>query len=94
MIIPIRCFTCNKVLANKWRTYLKKVAELDSKTKKRPTHEFTIEDISISEDELTKKNMKKYFDETEYAKILDELNLKRMCCRCHMLTTIDLLPQI
>lgn len=22
MIIPIRCFTCNKVIANKWDTYL------------------------------------------------------------------------
>jgi DNA-directed RNA polymerase subunit N (RpoN/RPB10) len=21
MIIPIRCFTCNKVIANKWNTY-------------------------------------------------------------------------
>lgn len=21
MIIPIRCFTCNKVIANKWKTY-------------------------------------------------------------------------
>ena len=23
MIIPIRCFTCNKVIANKWNTYCK-----------------------------------------------------------------------
>ena len=23
MIIPIRCFTCNKVIANKWKTYEK-----------------------------------------------------------------------
>jgi len=21
MIIPVRCFTCNKVIANKWETY-------------------------------------------------------------------------
>ena len=21
MIIPVRCFTCNKVIANKWKTY-------------------------------------------------------------------------
>lgn len=25
MIIPIRCFTCGKVLANKWKTYKEKV---------------------------------------------------------------------
>jgi len=23
MIIPIRCFTCNKVIADKWEAYLK-----------------------------------------------------------------------
>jgi DNA-directed RNA polymerase I, II, and III subunit RPABC5 len=22
MIIPIRCFTCNKIIANKWETYI------------------------------------------------------------------------
>lgn len=22
MIIPVRCFTCGKVIANKWETYL------------------------------------------------------------------------
>lgn len=23
MIIPVRCFTCNKVVGNKWESYLK-----------------------------------------------------------------------
>jgi len=25
MLIPIRCFTCNKVIANKWQKYKKQV---------------------------------------------------------------------
>jgi len=27
MIIPVRCFTCGKVIASKWETYCEKVAE-------------------------------------------------------------------
>jgi DNA-directed RNA polymerase subunit N len=27
MIIPVRCFTCNKVIANKWLEYKKKLEE-------------------------------------------------------------------
>jgi len=36
MIIPIRCVTCGKVLANKWTTYQKKLA---SKDKENESHE-------------------------------------------------------
>ena len=31
MIIPIRCMTCGKVLADKWEYYKKRVAELQEK---------------------------------------------------------------
>ena len=31
MIIPVRCFTCNKVIGNKWMTYQKKLEELRDK---------------------------------------------------------------
>ena len=27
MIIPVRCFTCNKVIGNKWETYKQKLDE-------------------------------------------------------------------
>ena len=27
MIIPVRCFTCNKVIGHKWNEYLEKVQE-------------------------------------------------------------------
>ena len=27
MIIPIRCYSCNKVIANKWETYVKDINE-------------------------------------------------------------------
>lgn len=34
MIIPVRCFTCGKVLADKWQAYEKKVKEQEASTKK------------------------------------------------------------
>lgn len=30
MIIPIRCFTCGKVIADKWRAYERRCAEADA----------------------------------------------------------------
>ena len=30
MIIPIKCFTCGEVLANKYRYYLEQVSEIEN----------------------------------------------------------------
>lgn len=38
MIIPIRCFTCGKVLANKWETYVEKVEEKEKKHDEKAQH--------------------------------------------------------
>lgn len=32
MIIPVRCFTCGKVIADKWRSYERQCAEADAAT--------------------------------------------------------------
>ena len=80
MIIPIRCMTCGKVLADKWFTYLELVkAKGGSKSKQ----EHMILDISL---ETIKK--------TPEGEALDELNLTRYCCRRHMLTHVDLVDII
>jgi len=34
MLIPIRCFTCGKVIGNKWDKYLKYQQELKKKNEK------------------------------------------------------------
>ena len=34
MIIPIRCFTCGKVVADKWKPFLKMVEEAENKKTK------------------------------------------------------------
>lgn len=59
MIIPVRCFTCGKVLANKWETYL-----------------------GLLRADYTERDA------------LDELALKRYCCRRMMLTHVDLIEKL
>ena len=72
MIIPIKCFTCGKVLANKWLYYKK---EIEKKSKDNDKNIY-----------LDKNKNEKSIQ----GKILDELNLKKICCRRHMLTHVDI----
>lgn len=75
MIIPVRCFTCGKVLADKYEYYKKKVEEME-KAQAAETEEHG------------------NFETMKTGKILDELGLKRMCCRRHMLGHVDLIEII
>lgn len=36
MIIPVRCMTCGKVLADKWEYYVKKSTDIDTKKDDEP----------------------------------------------------------
>ena len=76
MIIPVKCFTCGKVLGNKYRYYLENVRE------KKLTQNMNIDRVVY----LTKD----FVDKTPEGEVLDELNLKKMCCRRHMLTHVDI----
>jgi DNA-directed RNA polymerase subunit N len=59
MIIPVRCISCGKPIAQLWENYLKRInAGEDSK------------------------------------RVLDDLGLKRYCCRAIFLTHVDLTKQI
>lgn len=60
MIIPIRCFTCNNVLAGKWLTYLDKVKEYSKNSSneipylthetKKSAHGKALDDIGITKE--------------------------------------------
>ena len=75
MIIPIKCFTCGTVLANKYRYYCEEVR------KRKFTRDMNIDKVVY----LTKH----YSEKTPEGEVLDELQLKKMCCRRHMLTHVD-----
>ena len=76
MIIPVKCFTCGKVLGNKYEYYLEKVRE------KKLTQNMTTDRVVY----LTKE----FVDKTPEGEVLDELKLTKMCCRRHMLTHVDI----
>ena len=76
MIIPIRCVSCNNVIAGKWLSYLDKVKELKKK------------DGRPENDEIQYLNQ--LTTKTAEGKALDELAINRMCCRRHILTHVDL----
>lgn len=76
MIIPIKCFTCGNVLANKWDYYVREVR------KEKLAKNIDLEKVVY----LTGKNIEKTIE----GKILDNMKLHKMCCRRHMLTHVDI----
>ncbi len=80
MIIPIRCTSCGKVIAHLWEEYNEKVQ--NSYNEKVPVNNSKrIVDVKESE-------------ESDEKKILDEMGLKRYCCRRMMLSHIDLCDKL
>lgn len=86
MIIPIRCFTCSKVIADLWEEYQKQINEKKNINKK----EFKIEDITITSNEDALKN----FDDNLQNDVLNKLEITKMCCRRHFLGHVDLINNI
>ena len=82
MIIPIRCFTCNKVIAHLWEEYLNKIqiAFLDENIANNRKNRF------VSIEDLEKKTIE--------GKILDDMGLNKYCCRRMMLSHVDLCDKI
>ena len=75
MVIPIRCVSCNNVLAGKWLPYTKKVEEYKKKEGRGSDMEY-----------LTQTTVK-----TAEGRALDDVGISKMCCRRHMLTHVDLM---
>jgi|TARA_Y100000389_G_scaffold28434_2_gene24350 DNA-directed RNA polymerase subunit N (RpoN/RPB10) len=76
MIIPIKCFTCGTVLADKYRYYQDQVRKI--KIQKGQDLQNVVY--------LTKENM----DKTPEGQVLDSIGLNNVCCRRHMLTHVDI----
>lgn len=74
-MIPIKCFTCGMVLADKYTWYLENVRARKIKNKTN-----TSKTIYLTHETR---------DKTPEGEIMDELGLIKMCCRRHMLTHVD-----
>ncbi len=76
MIIPVKCFTCGMVLADKYRydqNEVRRIKLLNGKSTEKVIY-------------LTKGNAEKTIEGT----VLDDLGLHNVCCRRHMLTHVDI----
>lgn len=82
MIIPVRCFTCNKITGDKYKYFCKRVIQL-KKEQGISTKANNI--IDMNSDDITK---------TIEGKVLDELGLERACCRKVLYTHVELIYDI
>jgi DNA-directed RNA polymerase subunit N (RpoN/RPB10) len=76
MIIPVRCMTCGKVLADKWDAYDRRcnaILAKDDEKKKAADNGKRVESTK-----------------TAHGRILDDLEITNLCCRTTMLSHIDL----
>jgi DNA-directed RNA polymerase I, II, and III subunit RPABC5 len=76
MLIPIKCFTCGKVLADLYRYYVTEVRKMKS------AKSMEVDNVIY----LTKVQT----DKTPEGEMMDRLNLNKICCRRHMLTHVDI----
>lgn len=85
MIIPIRCFTCGKIMADKSDYYDEEVLKKTLLAQKEDSSEKSGE-----------KNSKLYkdFDKIHTGDILDKIGLNRYCCRRNLLSNVDMMKII
>lgn len=80
MIIPIRCFSCNRVLASKYRTYQQLLAKAN------------FDDNILSGDVKTSIESEQI---VKRMAIFEALGIEdRYCCKRHVISHIDLIEKI
>lgn len=76
MIIPIKCFTCGMVIADKYRYYVEEVR------KRKLAKGLEVDKVIY----LTQE----FHDKTPEGEVLDDIGMNKMCCRRHFLTHVDI----
>lgn len=78
MIIPVKCFTCGMVLANKWNYFVRRCKEIEEENK----------------DKAESDSPSPFFEKNFKMKIFEELQLERYCCKRHLMGHVDLIDHI
>ena len=76
MIVPVKCFSCGKELANLYRVYLDQVKEKKIAKNIDPTKTIY----------LTTESM----ETTPEKEVMDSLRLNKICCRNLMMTIVEI----
>lgn len=78
MLIPVRCFTCGFILGDKWILYNKLVAGIKGSSEMKDEYMDPGKPIAKSPE----------------GKVMDDLKIKRYCCRRHMLGNVDIIDDL
>ncbi len=76
MLIPVKCFTCGKVIGDKYLYYQEQIIAVKNERRINPDVIQYLDETQI--------------DKTVEGEILDKLKLTRICCRRHMLTHVNI----
>jgi len=76
MLIPVKCFTCGKVIGDKYLYYQEQIIAVKMERRINPDVIQYLDESQI--------------DKTVEGEILDKLKLKRICCKRHMLTHVNI----
>ena len=85
MLIPVRCFTCNEVLGDKWIPYVTEVQK-----RKNSSNEIIDDTLDLKYIDVKQKNSEKSIE----GQVLDDLNLHKYCCRRMFLGNVHLITYI
>ena len=92
MIIPIRCFTCNKILASKYERYKKLIQE---ETERRIVAQQPELDNILAGDDITIDSTTHSSEITElYKTIFKAIGVDRYCCKRCLISHVDLIDKI
>ena len=86
MIIPVRCFTCGTVIADKWIPFIELINEKKNKSTEEASNELDIQYINVSDDGSIEKSKE--------GEAMDELGLHKYCCRRMLLGNVHLISYI
>jgi DNA-directed RNA polymerase subunit N (RpoN/RPB10) len=76
MLIPVKCFTCGKVIGDKYLYYQEQIIAVKNERRINPDVIQYLDETQI--------------DKTVEGEILDKLKITRICCRRHMLTHVNI----
>tara|TARA_B100000686_G_scaffold353488_1_gene459327 strand:- start:91 stop:360 length:270 start_codon:yes stop_codon:yes gene_type:complete len=88
MIIPVRCFTCGEVLADKWMPYITAVQNLKNEESGEVNPETTSLDLQYIDTQSPEP------EKSIEGKVLDELKLHKYCCRRMMLGNVHVISYL
>ena len=84
MLIPVRCFTCGEIMGDKWKPFI-----VLSNKERNNNNDETDNNLNIEIIDIESKTPK-----TIEAKVLDKMNIKKMCCRRMLLSNVHLISYI